>query len=320
MISDSLFEEMFSKYEIGISIQSLSKEYHKKPSTISKCFKAHGIVISKGLRKRYFSPQQVNEIISLYRGHYGVNEIARKFNCDTALINRVLKENNVEKVAWRKVNKNLKDDFFEVIDTEEKAYLLGLMTTDGYVKVYSNRNSNTIGISLQLGDIELIEWIKQTLCIDGKIQYDKRPNKECCTIEWSSQKMVKDLSQYGVIPNKTYLLTKLTKKIPSELYHHYLRGLYDGDGICHIVDDKFYDPNVGFCGYSEDFVRDFQYAVDRIINKKQHNQIRKQNAYQCSWRGRQQVLKILNALYKDSTCCLKRKHDKYIKLKDSVKT
>ena len=60
----------------------------------------------------------------------------------------MLKENNVEKVAWRKVNKNLKDDFFEVIDTEEKAYLLGLMTTDGYVKVYSNRNSNTIGISL----------------------------------------------------------------------------------------------------------------------------------------------------------------------------
>ena len=102
MISDSLFEEMFSKYEIGISIQSLSKEYHKKPSTISKCFKAHGIVISKGLRKRYFSPQQVNEIISLYRGHYGVNEIARKFNCDTALINRVLKKIMLKKLHGEK--------------------------------------------------------------------------------------------------------------------------------------------------------------------------------------------------------------------------
>ncbi len=43
-------------------------------------------------------------------------------------------------------------DFFEVIDTPEKAYWLGMFTSDG--NIYNNRNkpnkSNAVGIRLRL--------------------------------------------------------------------------------------------------------------------------------------------------------------------------
>lgn len=317
MINNSLLEELIEKYSNGYSIQNLSKEYHKKPSTISKALKASGIEIKMGLRKRSFSREQQDDIIAMYRNHSGIPEIARKYNCCNELINRVLEENHIEKVIYKKINKNLIENFFEEINTEEKAYLLGLLTTDGYVK-HPKGNNFVIGISLQIKDLEMIKWIKETLKLDSKIQEDKRANKECYTIEWSSYKMAKDLSNYGVIPNKTYNLKHLSDKIPETLYHHYLRGLYDGDGICSIVNPS--DSQIGFCSYSKSFVEDFQLSVDKAICKEDHNQIKKDNAYRCYWRGRQQILSVLNYFYKDSTCFLQRKYNKYQFLLNSLKT
>lgn len=309
MINNVLLEELIDKYQKGFSIQQLSKEYHKKPDTISKALKSMGIEIKRGLRKKIFTGEQQRDIINMYRCHSGINEIARKYNCDITLINRVLKENQIDKVTWKKVNKNIIEDFFETIDTEEKAYLLGLLTTDGYVKNLKSRNNFTIGISLQVDDRATLEWIKKILCLDCKIQEDKRANKECFTIEWASAKMAQDLAQYGIIPNKTYSLTHLSNKIPEKLFHHYLRGLYDGDGICSIVNQN--DASIGFCAYYESFVQDFQLAIDKAIGKNFHNKIEKGNVYNCHWRGRIQILSILNYLYSNSTCFLQRKYDKY---------
>ena len=66
---------------------------------------------------------------------------------------------------------------------------MGLLTTDGYVKNLKSRNSFTIGISLQVDDRATLECIKKILCLECKIQEDKRANKECFTIEWASAKM-----------------------------------------------------------------------------------------------------------------------------------
>ena len=62
----------------------------------------------------------------------------------------------------KKINKNILEDFFEKIDNEAAAYLLGLLTTDGYVK-NTKGNSFTIGISLQISDLAILEWIKEVL-------------------------------------------------------------------------------------------------------------------------------------------------------------
>ena len=47
-------------------------------------------------------------------------------------------------------------DFFENIDTEEKAYFLGLLTADGSVTLDSERSPN---ISLELVDKDVLEML-----------------------------------------------------------------------------------------------------------------------------------------------------------------
>lgn len=42
--------------------------------------------------------------------------------------------------------------------------------------------------------------------------------------------MAKDLSKYGIIPNKTGKEIFPIDKIPYNMYPHFLRGFFDGDG------------------------------------------------------------------------------------------
>lgn len=300
-------KELILDYQNGFNFNQLVEKYHITKYKIKKILLENNIHIRIGRERVPFSEKQVKDIINMYQNHYGINEITKKYNVDYTTIKKVLKENNIKDTQWKKINKNLKEDFFEEIKTEEQAYLLGLFYTDGFIK-----NNGTIGIFLQESDLELIEKIKEILKIDGKIQFDKRTNKECYGIEFSSFKMKKDLEKFNIVPNKTYLIKGLPNNIPENLKRHFFRGLFDGDGIFYYKDN---DSSIGFCSYFKETVIDFQKYIDLIINKDTHNKIQKGNAYKCNWKGKQQILKILDYLYENSTIYLNRKYLKYLKLK-----
>lgn len=300
-------KELILDYQRGLTFNQLIEKYHITKYKIKKILVNNNIHIRIGRERVPFSDEQVKDIINMYQNHYGINDISKKYNADYSVIKKLLSENNIEFVQWKKINKRLKEKFFETITTEEQAYLLGLFFTDGYIK-----KDGTIGIFLQESDIELIEKIKEILQADCVIQFDKRKHKETCGIEFGSIKMKNDLEKFGIIPNKTYLSKGLPKDIPEALQNHFFRGLFDGDGIFCLSNN---DSTIGFCGYYKETVEDFQQHIDTIINKKNHNKINKKNAYQCSWRGKQQILKILNYLYENANIYLDRKYQKYLKLK-----
>lgn len=300
-------KELILDYQRGLTFNQLIDKYHITKYKIKKILVNNNIHIRIGRERVPFSDEQVKDIIDMYRNHSGINDISKKYNADYSVIKKLLLENNIETVQWKKINKKLKENFFETITTEEQAYLLGLFFTDGYVK-----KDGTIGIFLQESDIELIERIKEILQIDSVIQFDKREHKEAYGIEFRSKKIKEDLEKFGIIPNKTYLSKGIPKNIPEALQRHFFRGLFDGDGIFCLSSS---DSSIGFCGYYKETVEDFQQHIDIIINKENHNKIRKQNAYQCSWKGKQQIIKILDYLYENANIYLDRKYQKYLKLK-----
>ena len=66
-------------------------------------------------------------------------------------------------------------------------------------------------------------------------------------------------------------------------------------------------------------VQQFQEYIDFFLNKTEHNIIGHKNNktgsnYHCSWRGRNQSLRILTLLYRDATIYLPRKYEKYQRL------
>ena len=122
-------------------------------------------------------------------------------------------------------------DYFETIDTEDKAYWLGFIYADGNI----NKAKNTLTINLQGRDSNHLAMLNK--CIEGNFAvkiFDAKKNEQTypmCQILVYSTKMANDLIEKGVIPHKTDKIT--FPALPQHLIRHFIRGYFDGDGsIC----------------------------------------------------------------------------------------
>ena len=95
----------------------------------------------------------------------------------------------------------LDENFFENIDTEEKAYILGFVYSDG------NNKSQHSGLKFALNpqDLDILEKIKFALKSDAKILFKTINGYDKIEIDFNSYKLSKDLTNKGAAPNKTYM-------------------------------------------------------------------------------------------------------------------
>ena len=315
MIKDKSLEKKIINFytKENLSIQQIKEKTGKGYKYIRRILRENNIEVKIGLRQIKLKEDEIRLLGNLAKQGKSIKEIAQEIGYDLKVIKRTAKENNI--LLKYTINPNFKENFFENIDTEEKAYLLGLYFTDGCVRKDSRCDLNyTIHMQLQARDLEMIEKIKDIFQVNNKIYHDKRNNKECYEISFSSRKMAQDLSKYGIVPRKTYETSHLPLEyIPDNLKIHFLRGLFD---------DSSYSKDVSFdfTSYHFSICEEFQKEIDELINKNNHNKIYtniKDGAQRnrVSWRGKQQVLRILDILYENATIYLKRKHDKYLELK-----
>ena len=176
---------------------------------------------------RIINEKEEKEICDEYIQGLSMTNIAKMRHCSQPRIKNILIKHNVA-LRKRRVNSNLKENYFEVIDTPNKAYLLGLIFTDGSVTEESGRQ-NQLRLELKATDVELLELYRTELGISSKLTYSKRKNSESFLSSVRSDKIVKDLNKYGVVKNKTYITDKLPI-IEETLQKDFLRGLIDGDG------------------------------------------------------------------------------------------
>lgn len=244
-------------------------------------------------------------------------ELADHFNLNKETMKLRLEELGLQIKNTKRINRKLKSDYFSNIDSPIKAYWLGFLFTDGSVDHY--RSTGRIRLQLQQQDIEILEKFKEDLGIESKIIYDKRQNSVCCSIEFTDEQIYNDLAKYNIIPNKTYAIDKIPyEKIPQKFLHAYALGLFDGDGSLYCSDNYSTDVCINYTAYHETEVEDFQNLINKLANIETKNKNFFTSAWHTQWRGRKQVLSILDVLYDNSPRYLKRKHDKYIALKNSL--
>lgn len=118
------------------------------------------------------------------------------------------------------------ENYFTHIDTPMKAYLLGLLASDGYVYVDKKRAQYKIGIKLHINDELLVRRVRDILAPTVNFTY---PKPHYIRFEVCSQRMLQDLAQYGVIPRKTWNLP-WPKALPEDMAMPFLLGYFDGDG------------------------------------------------------------------------------------------
>lgn len=265
-------------------------------------------------KKRIWTQEQILDIIDLYANKgMTMNFIKDKYSTKAGVISKILRDNNIEiKRTGCTKNRLLKEDYFDVIDSEAKAYLLGFITADGSVH-YRKRNSNkgVLRLGVQIRDIEIINLLKHELNSGSKIIYDKREKKETVLLSVSSDKIVKSLAKYGVVPNKTYSLDSLYKDFNNEdLFRHYLRGLIDGDG-CITSTKNEQHWLLYFCSYSKMMALDFKDTINKMVGLSIHNNVYDcKTSYRAAWNKKEDVCKICKFLYTNCNYYLTRKYQK----------
>lgn len=171
-------------------------------------------------------------VIELYSGGTrSFNEISRLIDIDPITIKNILLRRNVKlhnKSKFYRIH-SLNEDYFEKIDSEDKAYFLGLIYADGCVF------RNCLKISLQEEDGYILGVLKDKLNYGGaiskvnpKIETSHKPQS---SLQIGSKKLVSDLNKLGCIARKSLVLEFPTnKQVPRHLIFHFIRGCFDGDG------------------------------------------------------------------------------------------
>jgi len=218
-------------------------------------------------------------------------------------------------------------NFFDEIDTEEKAYWLGFIYADGSVAL----NPHRLRISLVVEGKRHLEKFKDAIGYTGKVlgpyhvsSKNKGGKKTKYTLECCHTGFVEALMKHGVIPNKTFLVS--FPDIPKELRRHFIRGLFDGDGSVSVGTTKYRHkvyktPTFSICGAVPKFLED---VVDVIVeeanvskntvidrSKEEYDrELKNSTASLFSYSGTP-ALRIRDWLYEDSSVSMDCKKEKF---------
>ena len=310
--------EIISKYQAGESISKLLQQYpNYNRRQINKILADNNIPIRGGRKKKTLSQEQIVTVTEMINNGAFLKEVADYCKLDKETMRIRLKELGLKITNTNRINRRIKSDYFSVIDSPIKAYWLGFLFADGTVDHY--QKTGRIRLQLQEKDKEILEKFKEDLSLDCKIIYDIRPNSTCCSVEFVDEQIFQDLAKYNIVPNKTYKIDTIPyDRIPEEYLSAFALGLFDGDGGLSCSKNFSTDVTFSYTAYHEQEVKDFQRLINKIINKKEFNKPFFSSAWHVQWRGRLQVLSILDKLYENCPRFLKRKHDLYLKLKESL--
>lgn len=263
--------------------------------------------------------------ISYLKGDLKLKDMLKTLNCSDYAFKKFAKARGI--LSRREYNqKTINHNFFDKIDSPEKAYVLGFYIADGYIT-----KSGVIGFSLNIKDEPILIKFKNLLCPNANIHYsDVRINKagiktnEMCRLAFTSKHMVDTLNQYGIGYNKTYLNKSITNLVPRELMWHFIRGYFDGDGMigAYNVSKKhkckngelrtynFWNYNFTIISHDKQILEDIldfykSEGIDAIL----YPEIK--GNYLVGTHSFEQIKKVYPKLYDNADIYLERKYEKF---------
>jgi len=121
--------------------------------------------------------------------------------------------------------------FFAAIDTEEKAYWVGFLAADGYVR----DDRGTMQLRLARRDSHHVARLRQVLRSDHPIYEGTtrsgwgEQRHSYSELYIRSTRLVGDLARHGVVQRKSFTV-RWPVFLEQSLLRHYLRGYMDGNG------------------------------------------------------------------------------------------
>lgn len=253
-----------------------------------------------------------------------IQALATDLGLSLTTLERYFQRRNIilEHSVQREINRKYRidHDFFNKIDSEKKAYILGLIMTDGNI----HKQHNSLRFDFQKRDRELCEIARNSLNSNAKIvEREIKRGGSQVRVQFNSKTLIVDLAKLGVEPgNKTYK-NKFPSEfvVPRQYQRDYIRGVLDGDGgvikYRRSWKDKQYMRYAICLSGTQDLVKGVQHVLIRdagTTGTKVVKDKRTIDNHSMNYSGRDDIVKIFEYLYPSGFNpegnCLKRKYDR----------
>lgn len=311
------YRDIADEYETGISLKHLAIKYATNVYLLKK--ELSKLIEIRGKSKRNLVDLEL--IKELYLAGNTAYQIAKYTLVSEATVRKYLRELDVEIRPANHIRKyNINDDYFETIDTKDKAYWLGWMFSDGYVV------DNKICIALNNKDEYILHLFAKYLEAEN-YNVTRHKSNNSVRLVFSSTKMCNDLAKYGVIQNKSL---QLKSHLPAntDLVSHFVRGVFNGDGSIGFIKGKKANHNKSLrfriCGGSYSFLETIRdYLVSNLnIPENKITKAKNKTLWNIEYGGNPICRTIYEWLYKDCgelyLVRKKEKYDEFIKTYTSI--
>lgn len=204
---------------------------------------------------------------------------------------------------------SLNEHYFDVIDTPSKAYLLGILITDGCV--WKPKSHGSYYCKLAMADEDIIKFLKAELDANYPVKFDIL--KRVYSITLCSKTLFFSLKGYGIIPNKTFYTI-----YPQNLNGFdgdFIRGCLDGDGFIIHYKGRYPRNRIGWAG-----TYNLLYQIEKTLRENCGLKFKKiysnKKSFILQYQAKDDIEKLTNYIYANAndSFYLKRKQNNIIKL------
>lgn len=308
---------------IKIRKNLINSSKSNKIDTISSELKEKGKGLTKSQFKQLLIDLAIDEYINMSIYDRSIQKLSDKYGINRKTIVKYLNLRNIE-ITNTHGKVPFKEDMFDNIDTEEKAYWLGFLYADGYITAKNYQ----IGLTLAIKDFEhlkkfndFLEYskglnINDSHQFNSKEKYNKNGElMQVVNTTITNQHMWKMLNDKGCVPNKSLILKFPNKYIfkDSSLIRHFIRGYFDGDGTLGVYPHSKTNPNLEaslmFVG-TKSFLEEVQNQLGIngfLMQKPNCNAL----TYRLSY-STKKAKDVADIMYKNASIYLTRKYNIYI--------
>ena len=211
-------EEFINKYNELKSANKMAEFYNVCKKTILSYAKEIGYV---NKYRNGLTDSQIQYVLDNYNNKTST-EIADELNISKSYVKQIWRTNGLKGKLQRK--HYCDEHYFDNIDTQDKAYILGIIASDGCV--YKRENHiGMLSFQFHIQEKDIIDIILKYM----KANYKPRITKDRISLQINSDLIVNSLEKYNIYPRKTwdYFPVKLNS---DELMWAFIRGYFDGDG------------------------------------------------------------------------------------------
>ena len=264
------------------------------------------------MNKALIPCEEYGKIIELYNSGLSQAKIGRIYNVGYYIIGDILRKHHVkcrdDSHKGRKYTIN--ESYFDVIDSPNKSYILGLLYADGCNYPPQHR----VQIELQETDKYILDKINQEIGSNKPLFFnplnDKNSNwQNTYRLNITNKHISEKLNELGLVQNKSLILMPPTW-LNNKLVSHFIRGYMDGDGC---ISEQFIEiaSTNDMCLYIQEYCMN-ALNINATIRNVYSNP--ESNTKLLFINGKRQMKIFLDNIYQDAEMYIQRKYDKYLML------